>query len=324
MNKSLVTGGAGFIGSHLVEHLLQADNRVVVIDDFSTGCMDNLAHLRKYDSLEVIEDTILNRPVLEKLVGRVDRVFHLAAAVGVKLIVDNPAESIEANITGTDIVLQCCAERQRPILITSSSEVYGKSECLPFQEDADVVLGPTTRARWSYACAKAVGEFLAHAYARKAHFPVVITRLFNTTGPRQTGQYGMAVPRFVGQALSGEPITVYGTGEQTRCFSHVHDVVPALVKLIETPAAHGAIVNIGSDTQVTIRHLAQRVKDITGSSSEIVKMSFEEVYGKGFEDMNARQPDLTRARSLIGFNPTRALDEIIADVVAHNQLPTQA
>lgn len=315
-NTALVTGGAGFIGSHLVEYLLSKGRKVIVLDDLSTGSKRNLRNVIRHPGLELVVDSILNESLVKSLVKRSDCMFHLAASVGVKLIVKDPAHSIEANVTGTDIVLRACASRRCPVLLVSSSEVYGKSTALPFREDGDIVLGPTTHARWSYACSKALGEFLAHAYFQKMSLPVVIVRFFNIAGPRQTGHYGMVIPRFVNQALAGEPITVYGNGKQSRCFCHVADIVPAVVRLLGEKKALGKIVNLGHDDMITIGALAVRVKRATCSSSKIVRVSFEKVYGQGFEDMCARQPDLARARALIGYKPSHDLDDILGDVIA--------
>ncbi|MEI6970449.1 MAG: NAD-dependent epimerase/dehydratase family protein [bacterium] len=323
-NTALVTGGAGFIGSHLVEYLLAEGWRVTVLDDLSTGSRNNLQAVIDHPGLKLVVDSILNAKLVKSLVSRSACVYHLAASVGVKLIVKDPAHSIQANVVGTDIVLRACAARGCPVLLVSSSEVYGKSTELPFQEDGDIVLGATTHARWSYACSKAIGEFLAHAYFQKMSLPVVITRFFNVAGPRQTGHYGMVIPRFVDQALAGKPITVYGSGRQSRCFCHVADIVPALVKLVWEKKARGKIVNLGDDDIITIHALARRVKQVTGSKSKIVKVSFEEVYGQGFEDMRARQPDLSRARALIGYRPKYGLDRILFDVIDHARARTKS
>jgi UDP-glucose 4-epimerase len=253
--------------------------------------------------------------VLDRLVQQADRVFHLAAAVGVDLIVREPARVIETNILGTDCVLRCCARYRRPVFIASSSEVYGKGTRPAFGEDDDLLLGPTTRSRWSYACSKAVDEFMALAYAQRHALPVVVGRFFNTTGPRQTGQYGMVIPRFVSQALAGEPITVYGDGEQSRCFAHVRDIVPAVVALIENPKAHGEVVNLGNPQSVTINRLAARVKALARSRSPVVHVPFEQAYAKGFEDILSRRPDVRKARRLIGFRPRHSLDDILRDVI---------
>ena len=316
MQNNLITGGAGFIGSHLAEYLLEQGQRVVVVDDLSTGSLDNIRHLRSGRGLEFVQGTVLNRTLIDSLTANTDRVFHLAAAVGVDLIVKNPARVIETNILGTETVLAVCAEYRVPVFIASTSEVYGKSEKMPFREDDDIVLGPTSKSRWSYACSKAIDEFLALAYHESRGLPAVVGRFFNTAGPRQTGQYGMVVPRFVGQALAGAPITVYGSGEQTRCFCHVRDVVSAVAKLIESPAAYGQVFNLGSRESISMNELAARVKSRTGSSSEITHVPFEEAYVSGFEDIVAREPDITKARLAVDFEPKHTLDEILADVIA--------
>lgn len=316
MGTTLITGGAGFIGSHLAEHLLRAGERVLVADDLSSGDLRNLPRHRSAEALEFFRVSVCDESAMRRLVERADRVFHLAAAVGVKLIVTDPFKVFEANVTGTATVLEICARLGRPVFVASSSEVYGKSQAIPYAEDADIVLGSTSRSRWSYACSKAMGEFLARAHFSRHGLPVVIARVFNTAGPRQTGRYGMVVPRFIAQALSGEPITVYGDGSQSRCFCHVHDLVAAAVRLLETRAAHGEVVNLGGDEPITIGALAERVRAITGSGSEIVHVPFEQAYEAGFEDMHARRPDLGKARELIGFSPRRRLDDILEDAIA--------
>ncbi len=320
MRTNLVTGGAGFIGSHLAEWLLEQGERVIVIDDFSTGRLENLAHLRANPHLRIVRDTVLNEHVVDSLVQHVDgAVYHLAAAVGVKLIVERSAHVIETNILGTTSVLHACRRYGTPLFIASTSEVYGKNRASALEEDGDMVLGPTSRSRWAYASSKAIDEFLALAFARDYGLPVVVGRFFNTAGPRQTGQYGMVVPRFVRQALAGDPLTVYGNGEQSRCFTHVRDVVLAVVRLMETPAACGQIVNIGTEEQVTINALAGRVKTVTGSASPVAHIPFEEAYEAGFEDIQDRCPDISKARRLIGYNPQFGLDRILQDVAAWMQ-----
>ena len=311
----LVTGGAGFIGSHLVEYLLGHGERVIAIDDLSTGTHQNLAHLVGNDHLQVIVDSVLNKAVVRELVGRSDHVFHLAAAVGVDLIVKEPIRVIETNVLGTDIMLRACCDADTPVFVASTSEVYGKSNNAPFREDSDLMLGPTLRSRWSYACSKAIDEFLALAFFARDSLPVVIGRFFNTAGPRQTGQYGMVIPRFVEQALNGEPITVYGDGTQSRCFCHVSDIVPAVVALLRKRNAHGHVVNLGSRELVTIRDLAERVQQLSNSSSEIRHVRFEDAYGEGFEDIHSREPDTAKAHELIGFSPSRDLNDILGDVI---------
>jgi len=313
----VITGGAGFIGSHLAEALLAGGNSVTAIDDLSTGSLENVAHLRANAKFELVVESVTNQMVLDHLVRRADQVYHLAAAVGVKLIVDDPVRTIETNILGTEVALKVAARYGTKTFIASSSEVYGKSENVPFAEDADMVLGPTTHSRWCYSCSKAIDEFLALAYHRQKGLPVVIGRFFNTVGPRQTGQYGMVIPRFVGQALAGEPITVYGDGEQARCFCHVDDVVSAATALMAEPGAEGRIFNIGSSESVTINALAEKVKAITGSDSEIVRIPYEQAYEAGFEDMRDRQPDTSRVSRLVGFKVTRNIEQIIEDVAAY-------
>jgi UDP-glucose 4-epimerase len=317
--KILVTGGAGFIGSHLCRLLLSQGHTILVLDDLSTGSYENLDGLEDGRQLRLIVDSINNRDIVDDCVRESDCVYHLASAVGVRLIIDQPVRTIESIVGGTEVVLKCCARYRRPFLLTSTSEVYGKGSKVPFCEDDDSVMGATCRRRWSYACAKAMDEFLALAHWVEAKLPVTICRLFNTVGPRQTGQYGMVVPRFVRQALRGEPITVYGDGTQTRCFAHVQDVVNALVKLMESKAAKGQVVNIGNAEEVTIMQLAERVKSLTGSNSPIKLIPYNEAYEDGFEDMLRRVPSLERAKRLIGYEPTRTLDDILHDVIAYEQ-----
>jgi len=315
MRKNLVTGGAGFIGSHLAELLVSRGEQVAVIDDLSTGRLENLSRLSGNPALEIVIESVLNETLVDRLVTQADRVFHLAAAVGVDLIVRQPAQAIETNILGTTSVLHACRRYLRPAFLASTSEVYGKSEAVPFREDSDIVLGPTSRSRWSYACSKAIDEFVGLAYAKDHHVPVVIGRFFNTTGPRQSGQYGMVVPRFVAQALRDEPITVYGSGDQRRCFAHVQDIVEATVALVETAAARGQVVNLGTPHSVTMNELAGRVKEMTGSRSAITHVPFELAYSEGFEDIFVREPDISKARALIRFDPARGLNEILSDVI---------
>ncbi len=310
----LITGGAGFIGSHLAEALLADGHQVTIIDDLSTGRFENIAHLRGRPGFRFAIDTIMNEVVLDRLASECDAIFHLAAAVGVDLIVRRPVHTIQANIMGTEAVLRAAARYRVPVLIASTSEVYGKGVRIPFREDDDVLLGPTCRSRWSYAASKMVDEFLGLAYQRELGLPVVIVRLFNTVGPRQTGRYGMVVPRFVKQALHGEPITVYGDGQQSRCFCDVADVVRALEGLIEHPEAAGRVFNVGSTEEVTIEELAHRVKAVTGSDSPIVYVPYEQAYAPGFEDMRRRVPDISRIRSLLGWTPRIPLDETLARV----------
>jgi UDP-glucose 4-epimerase len=311
----LVTGGAGFIGSHLCRRLLTDGHQVTVLDDFSTGNCDNVLALEADPRFRLIHDTVLNEAIVEMLVRQCDAVFHLASAVGVKLIMEQPVKTIETIFLGTDAVLRQARRYRRRVLLTSTSEVYGKSTDVPFREDGDRLEGPTTKHRWAYATAKALDEFLALAHWKESRLPVVCVRLFNTVGPRQTGQYGMVMPRFVRAALRGEPLTVYGDGRQTRCFCHVADVVEALVRLIQCPEAAGQVFNVGSQDEISILDLAQRIIRLLESSSRVVFQPLEEVYGKdGFEDMQRRVPDLTKIHQLIGWQPQRALDEIIRDV----------
>ncbi|MEP6571597.1 MAG: NAD-dependent epimerase/dehydratase family protein [Gemmatimonadota bacterium] len=318
--KVFITGGAGFIGSHLAERLLDRGDRVLVLDDLSTGTMDNLAHLVGRPNFEYRIGSALDVPLVTELVDRCDVTVHLAAAVGVRLIVERPVHTIETNVRGTEVVLGACAKKQKLVVIASTSEVYGKGIKIPFSEDDDLKLGPTTHSRWAYACSKALDEWLALAYWREKHVPVIIARFFNTVGPRQTGRYGMVLPNFAAQAISNEPITVYGSGEQSRCFGHVHDAVEAVLRLIATPAAVGQVYNVGSDEEVTIHRLAEMVRDAAGSSSEIVLVPYSEAYAEGFEDMMRRVPDPRKLESAIAFRPRISLDKIIADVVADQRV----
>jgi UDP-glucose 4-epimerase len=313
--RMLVTGGAGFIGSHLAEYLLGKDYRVAIIDDLSTGSISNIRHLKENKRFEYVIESIMNVPRLAEMVDEADCIFHLAAAVGVQKIVDDPVGAITTNIRGTEIVLDLADKKKKKVLITSTSEVYGKSTQLPFREDGDLVLGATVRPRWSYACSKAIDEFLALAYGKARDLPVVIARLFNTVGPRQTGRYGMVIPRFVRQGLRGEPITVYGNGNQARCFSHVADVVRALVGLMENREAEGGVFNIGGQDEISINNLASRVRAATGGRSDIVHIPFAEAYDESFEDMDRRVPDISKVARLIGFRPTHTIDQIIQSVV---------
>ena len=316
--KVLITGGAGFVGSHLAEALLARGDIVHVLDNLSTGAMDNIGHLKGNERFHYLIDTVMNERVVAEAIDRVDVVYHLAAAVGVRLIVESPVNTIETNVHGTEMVLKVASKKKKKVLIASTSEVYGKSEDVPFREDADLVLGATTKGRWSYACSKAIDEFLALAYWKEKQLPVVVFRLFNTVGPRQTGRYGMVIPNFVKQALSGEPITVYGDGTQSRCFTYVSDVVDALVKLAEHPGAVGQVLNIGNDhEEISILELAQRVKARTGSRSAIEMVPYDKAYEEGFEDMPRRVPDLTRIRALLGYEPRVHLDEILDKVAEY-------
>jgi UDP-glucose 4-epimerase len=314
--RILITGGAGFIGSHLAEALLESGHEVFVLDDLSTGCIDNIAHLKGHPRFHYTIDSVFNESLVAELVDRAAVVFHLAAAVGVKLIVQEPVHTIETNVHGTEVILRHASKKKKLVFIASTSEVYGKSVAVPFRETTDLVLGATTRHRWAYACSKALDEFLALAHWKERQLPVVIVRFFNTVGPRQTGQYGMVVPTFVRQALAGEPITVFGDGTQSRSFTYVGDVVGALLKLMVEPKAIGEVFNIGNVEEVTIHQLAERVKAITGSTSPIVTIPYEEAYEAGFEDMPRRVPDLAKIHALIGYQPAVGLDEIIRRVVA--------
>ncbi len=314
--RVLITGGAGFIGSHLAERLLARGDWVTIIDDLSTGSIDNIRHLKGFANFSYHIETIVNRRVMAELVDECDVVFHLAAAVGVRLIVESPVNTIETNINGTEIVLSLAAKKRKRVIITSTSEVYGKRERVPFNENDDLVMGPTNIGRWSYACSKAIDEFLALAYWKERRLPTVVVRLFNTVGPRQTGRYGMVIPNFVRQALGGDDITVFGDGTQSRCFTHVSDVVGALIKLAEHPQAIGEVYNIGSTQEVSIMELAEHIRTLTGSDSRIITVPYHEAYEEGFEDMMRRVPDLTKVNGLIGYAPTFTLKEILASVIA--------
>jgi UDP-glucose 4-epimerase len=317
VKSALITGGAGFIGSHLAELLLEDGTEVHVLDNLSTGAIRNLDAVRHAPNLHVHMDDIANESIVMELVDRADVVYHLAAAVGVRLIVQDPVRTIETNIHGTELLLKHCSKKGRKILIASSSEVYGKGQRPRFSEDGDLLFGPTTRSRWSYGCSKAIDEFLALAYCEARGLPVVITRFFNTVGPRQVGHYGMVVPRLVQQALDGGPITVYGDGEQVRCFAHVLDVVHAIHALMERDEAVGRIYNVGSDSPVTINELAQRVRELVNPEVAIVHIPYEEAYAKGFEDIRYRVPDVAKLREAIGFEPRYDLDAILRDVRDH-------
>jgi nucleoside-diphosphate-sugar epimerase len=315
--RVLITGGAGFIGSHLAEACLGRGDTVEVLDDLSTGRLDNLHHLREHPRLGFTQGSVHNRAAVAGLVDRCDVVFHLAAAVGVKLIVESPVRTIETNVHGTEVVLAQAARQAKKVLLASTSEVYGLSNQVPFREDGPLVLGATTKGRWSYACSKALDEFLALAYWREKKLPTVIARLFNTVGPRQTGQYGMVLPTFVTQALAGRPITVFGDGSQSRCFVDVSDVVGALLGLMDHPAAVGQVYNVGATEEVTMAELAWRVKTLAHSASEIVFVPYDRAYEPGFEDMPRRVPDTTKVSALLGFHPRRDLDEIVKTVIAY-------
>jgi UDP-glucose 4-epimerase len=313
--RVLITGGAGFIGSHLSDAYLQRGDEVFIIDDLSTGSIENIQHLKANPRFHYTIESVHNQPVVAELVDQCDVIFHLAAAVGVKLIVESPVRTIETNVRGTEVVLALANKKKKKVLIASTSEVYGLSDQVPFREDGNLVMGATTKGRWSYACSKAIDEFLAIAYWREKKLPTVIVRLFNTVGPRQTGQYGMVLPTFVKQAMSGRPLTVYGDGEQTRCFGYVGDVVGALIKLMDHPDAVGDVFNIGSNEEISVRKLAERVKSVTQSNSEIVFIPYDEAYEEGFEDMPRRVPDISKVNALIGFKPEMSLDGILKSVI---------
>ena len=316
--RYLITGGSGFIGSHLADRLLEADpaNEVTLLDDLSTGRYQNIAHLENHPRVKLLIGSVLNETFLEQTIRDSGPIFHLASAVGVKLILERPVQSIETIVKGTNSVLNLANRYRKPVLITSTSEVYGKSTTLPFREDGDCVMGATDKQRWAYASAKALEEFLALAHFRETRLPVVLVRLFNTVGPRQTGRYGMVLPTFVRQALHGKPITVYGDGSQARCFCHVHDVVSAISKLMQTPEARGEVINIGTNHEVTILQLAQRVKDVLHSTSTIQIIPYDDAYVDGFEDMHRRVPCLDKANRLIGYKPTKNLDDCILETAA--------
>ena len=317
--KALITGGAGFIGSHLAERLLQCGHDVGVIDNLSTGSIENISHLKSDSRFSYVIDTIDNESLLAEWIDRSDVVFHLAAAVGVKLIVERPVHTIETNVHGTEVVLKHANKKKKLVVIASTSEVYGKSADVPFREGAELVLGATVKHRWAYACSKALDEFLALAYWKERKLPVVIVRLFNTVGPRQTGQYGMVLPTFVRQALGGQPLTVFGDGRQSRSFTYVGDVVEALIALANEPRAVGEVFNIGNTTEVTIGDLAERVKKLTESDSVIHYVPYDQAYEAGFEDMPRRVPDISKIKALIGFQPRLELDDIIRSVIQHTR-----
>src|SRR6188768_1752487 len=313
--KALITGGAGFIGSHLAERLLEEGHEVCVLDNLSTGSIENIAHLKGRPRFTYVVDSVTNEPLLAELIDGCDVVFHLAAAVGVKLIVERPVHTIETNVHGTEVVLKHANKKRKLVFLASTSEVYGKSSDVPFRENADLVLGPSEKHRWAYACSKAIDEFLALAYWKERKLPIVIVRFFNTVGPRQTGQYGMVIPNFVRQALAGQPITVHGDGSQTRSFCHVRDVVGALLRLMDEPRAVGEVFNVGNSQEISIMALAERVRALTASRSPIVTIPYDQAYESGFEDMPRRVPDLTKIHGLVGYEPRTDLDAILADVI---------
>ena len=317
--KALLTGGAGFVGSHLAETLLDQGHGVYILDDLSTGSIDNIRHLKGRAGFEYTIDTVMNERLTAELIDQADVVFHLAAAVGVKLIIEAPVRTIETNVHGTEVVLKHAAKKRKLAVIFSTSEVYGKSTAVPFREDADLVMGPTRKHRWAYACSKAVDEFLALAYWKEKKLPVIVARLFNTVGPRQTGRYGMVIPNFVRQALMGAPITVHGDGSQRRAFAYVGDVVNGLIKLVEEPRAVGEVFNIGNAEEISIRELAHRVKQLTSSTSEIVFVPYDQAYEAGFEDMPRRVPDLTKIKQLVGYAPAVGLDEVLVRVIEEHR-----
>ena len=317
--RVLITGGAGFIGSHLAEALLDAGHRVMALDNLSTGSIENITHLKSRAGFSYVIDAVENESLLAELIDDSDVVFHLAAAVGVKKIVEEPVHTIETNVHGTEVVLRNANKKKKLVVIASTSEVYGKSVAVPFQEDADLVMGPTTKHRWAYACSKAIDEFLALAYWKEKKLPVIIVRFFNTVGPRQTGQYGMVIPTFVRQALAGQAITVFGDGTQSRSFTYVGDVVDALVKLVQEPRAVGQVFNIGNPHEISIFDLATRVRELAQSQSEIVLVPYDQAYEAGFEDMPRRVPDLTKIGALIGYLPKVQLDETLARVIDYFQ-----
>lgn len=319
MRHVLITGGAGFVGSHLAGRLLEDGVAVTIVDDLSTGSMENVSDLVGGDGFRLIVESVNDIDTMERLVADADFVFHLAAAVGVKLIVEQPVRTIQTNIKGTEVVLALANKYRTPVLLTSTSEVYGKNSAAPFAESDDMVLGPTTHSRWSYACSKAIDEFLALAYHRKTQLSVIVVRLFNTVGPRQTAQYGMVIPTLVGQALRGDPITVFGDGSQRRTFTYVTDAVEALLRLAVSPEARGEVFNVGGRREISIMDLAELVKQRTGSESPIVTIPYDEAYAPGFEDMARRVPDLSKVVRTVGFEPRVSLEEIIDNVVEHHR-----
>ena len=311
--RVLITGGAGFIGSHLAERFVNRGDHVAIVDDLSTGSIHNIKALKTSNNFEYFIDSVTNEQLMAELVDSADVIYHLAAAVGVKLIVESPTRTMETNIRGTEIVLELAAKKKKRVLITSTSEVYGKRDTVPFQEGDDLVLGPPDKGRWSYACSKLIDEFLAIAYWKEKRVPTVVARMFNVVGPRQTGRYGMVVPSLIKQALAGDNLTVYGDGSQTRCFTHVADATQALIGLAEHPEANGNVYNIGST------ELAHRIKRLTGSNSQIVFIPYSQAYEEGFEDMMRRVPDLSKINQLIGYAPTMCLDEILTDIIRHHR-----
>jgi len=315
--RYLITGGAGFIGSHLAEELLRQGNEVSIIDNLSTGSIDNISHLKSKEAFRYAIDDIANEQLLAEHIDWCDTVFHLAAAVGVKLIVESPVQTIETNIYGTQLVFKHASKKKRKVILASTSEVYGKSEKVPFSEEDDMVLGPTRKSRWSYAASKAVDEFLALSYTKEKTLPTVIARLFNTVGPRQVGHYGMVIPTFISQALDGKPITVFGDGNQSRCFCYVGDTVEGLIRLSLSDDTIGKVFNLGTNEEITINELAEKVKQLVNPSVEIKHIPYEKAYEEGFEDMRRRMPDISRIREAIGFKPTKKIDEILNLTTEH-------
>jgi len=316
--NALITGGAGFIGSHLAERLVERGEHVTIIDDLSTGSVHNIRHLKGNPKFDYFLDTVTNQHLMAELIDAADIVYHLAAAVGVRLIVESPTHTMETNIRGTEVVLELAAKKKKRVLMTSTSEVYGKRNHVPFREDDDLVLGPPDKGRWSYACSKAIDEFLAVAYWKEKRVPTVIARLFNVVGPRQTGRYGMVIPNLIKQALSGRDMTVYGDGNQTRCFTYINDALSALVALAEHPGTKGEVYNIGSIEEVSILALAEKIRELTGSQSRIVFVPYDQAYEQGFEDMMRRVPDLTKINRLIGYAPTTNLETILLNTIRYH------
>jgi len=316
----LITGGAGFIGSHLAEELIRRGNRVCAVDNFSTGNTENIQHLQGNGKFSLVPGSILDKNLMKRLFEESDVIYHLAAAVGVKYIMEYPLKAIQTNVHGTEMVLELASKRKQKVMLASTSEVYGKDGGVPYKENGDRLMGATTTSRWSYACTKALDEFMALAYFEERKVPVVVVRFFNTCGPRQTGQYGMVIPRFVRNALFGKPLVVYGDGTQTRCFTYVGDAVRAVTALVETEEATGGVFNVGSTQEIQIRELAQKVIELTGSSSKIEYMSYEDAYGKGFEDMKRRVPDISKIRNLIGWQTEVDLDELLQKVIAFEKV----
>lgn len=313
--KILITGGAGFIGSHLAEELLRRNNEVYVIDDLSTGSIENIEHLKENKRFHYVIDTIFNESLMRELIDKCDMIYHHAAAVGVQLIVQSPVNTIETNIYGTELVLKYASLKKKKVILTSTSEVYGKSSKVPFSEDDDLVLGPTNKSRWSYGCSKAIDEFLAIAYWKEKGLPVIIARLFNTIGPRQTGRYGMVVPRFIKCALVNEPIPIYGSGKQARCFTYITDVLEGLIALAEEPRATGEIFNIGNTEEITIEDLALKIKKMTHSKSKLEYIPYNEAYSEGFEDMIRRVPDISKIQKYVGYSPKISLENMLGKII---------